>query len=159
MDQPKPIAGLVVVLFVVTVIGGWLYVDTVRNELDARVSALEAERVAQGISDGNRVSAPTLENGWHRVVSGKHSYALMLPPSYHFLESTEDERLAYVLPDPNEDDDNPLPVMTITVTDVDDKEARFGHRVKVGKTLYWLTMWKGAEWEPYDQVIASFQVL
>lgn len=38
----KPLAGLFVVLFVVTVIGGWLYVDSVRNELEMKITELEA---------------------------------------------------------------------------------------------------------------------
>ncbi len=37
MDQSKQTAGLVVVLFVVSVIGGWLYVDSVRNELEMKI--------------------------------------------------------------------------------------------------------------------------
>ncbi len=37
MDQSKQTAGLVIVLFVVSVIGGWLYVDSVRNELEMKI--------------------------------------------------------------------------------------------------------------------------
>ncbi len=45
MDQSKQTAGLVVVLFVVSVIGGWLYVDSVRNELEMKIQG-QTPRVA-----------------------------------------------------------------------------------------------------------------
>lgn len=155
----KPLAGLVVVLFVVTVIGGWLYVDSVRGELEMQIRALETRQAWMSQQANGRVTAPTTTNGWHRIVSVKHGYAMMLPPGYHFLEPTNDQEPAYVLPDPNEDDDNPSPVMTIAVTDINDKESRFGKRIRVGNTLYWLSLWQGTDWEPYDQVAETFQTL
>ena len=45
MDQSKQTAGLIVVLFVVSVIGGWLYVDSVRNELELKIQG-QTPRVA-----------------------------------------------------------------------------------------------------------------
>lgn len=53
MDQSKQTAGLVVVLFVVSVIGGWLYVDSVRNELEIKIQG-QTSRAAV---------APTKEQG------------------------------------------------------------------------------------------------
>ncbi len=42
----KPIAGLCVVLFVVTIIGGWLYVDNMRNDLEAKIEHTRAGSVS-----------------------------------------------------------------------------------------------------------------
>lgn len=52
----KPLAGLAVILFVVTVIGGWLYVDNMRGELetmilDAGSSSEQARKVAGEVSE------------------------------------------------------------------------------------------------------------
>ncbi len=38
----KPLAGLCVVLFLSIVIGGWLYVDNTRNELEAKIETLSS---------------------------------------------------------------------------------------------------------------------
>lgn len=50
MDQPvnqhgyvKPLGGFVVVLFVAIFVGGWLYVDAVRNELEMKIASLQSQ--------------------------------------------------------------------------------------------------------------------
>ncbi len=154
----KPIAGLMIVLFVVTIIGGWLYVDNVRHELESKIEALAVRQAPASQGGGGRIMAPTVANGWHLVTSAKYAYALSLPPGYHFLEDSQNDGLAYVLPDPNSDDDNPLPVMTVNVTSAAVKETHPGKMIQVGSKAYWFSLWEDMEWGPYDQVIASFRV-
>lgn len=44
----KPVAGMIIVLFTSLFVGGWLYVDSVRTEMETRMDGLEAEiRTAQ----------------------------------------------------------------------------------------------------------------
>ncbi len=38
----RPVAGMIVILFAALFIGGWLYVDAVRNELESKVEAADA---------------------------------------------------------------------------------------------------------------------
>jgi hypothetical protein len=71
----KPLAGLAVILYVATIIGGWLYVDNVRNEIESKIDALEARieamkseekkvsPVAESVHDAGPLSYPTLPNG------------------------------------------------------------------------------------------------
>lgn len=58
MDQPvnqhgyvKPLGGFVVVLFVAIFVGGWLYVDAVRNELEMKIASLQAQLDAARMED------------------------------------------------------------------------------------------------------------
>lgn len=53
----KPIGGLIVILLVALLVGGWLYVDIVRNELETKIDTLSAQiDVAR-----SQLSLPTYE--------------------------------------------------------------------------------------------------
>ncbi|MFA5854531.1 MAG: hypothetical protein WC866_05650 [Patescibacteria group bacterium] len=165
----KPLAGLFVVLFVVTIIGGWLYVDSIRNELEMKLSALEARLPASSPlepsvpdASGGRVTEPTAINGWRTVISADGSYQLNLPPGTKLSESegAGSLKIAYVVADPATED-NTLPLMGIQVAPASEKaryENQGGKLVIAGDKLYWLYLYENLEWEPYDVVVETFGI-
>lgn len=165
----KPIAGLAVILFIATVIGGWLFVDNTRAELEARIEALEARLVLerpseQPVSDaaGGRVTEPTAINGWRTVVSADGSYQLNLPPGVKLAEGTPSETLKvdYVLSDPMPADGE-LPWMGIQIAPASEKaryENQGGKLVITKGKLYWLYLYENLNWEPFDVVVNTFEV-
>ena len=81
MDQPvnqhgyvKPLGGFVVVLFVAVFVGGWLYVDAVKNELEMKIaslqSQLDATRMAakQNASEPKKIAAEGIYVAQHEVL-------------------------------------------------------------------------------------------
>ena len=158
----KPLAGLAVILFVATVIGGWLYVDNMRNELEAKIQTLESRQLQAPPMDlGGRMMEPTAANGWRTVTSADGAYQLDLPAGMKLSEGASVKEIAYVMADPTTDDDS-LPYMAIRAMPTSEKSAyeNLGGTIVIsGGTAYWLYLWENMEWEPFDLVAASFKAL
>lgn len=178
---PKPIAGLVIVLFVSTVIGGWLYVDYVRGELERRILALEAQAAQQSKlmqslmreSDQGRMTNPTSMNSWHTVQGslGEHRFQLDLPPGYSLRigEGMMGNVSAYVMMDQASDNETPTPDMVIGLVSLENQQyaSKLGKdepgtrlvATPQGKFGFWITGWEDLSWEPFDAVAATFKAL
>ncbi len=172
----KPIAGLAVILFIATVIGGWLFVDNTRAELEARIEALEARQVvllpAEPPSpepNGGRMMEPTAANGWHTetsAVSGRR-FQIALPAS-HALQvnsAPETDQSVFVILKPTPENEAPTPDMIIELVDLRDPRydgVNLGTRlVPVGdsRNAFLMTAWEDQYWEAFDLVAASFKAL
>lgn len=84
----KPLGGFIVVLTVALFVGGWLYVDAVRNELDGKIEALTADIAAVRMEAKGEAameekkSAPTQAPSEPLpVFSSKYGFALTTAPS------------------------------------------------------------------------------
>lgn len=176
MDQKsnlsnKPLAGMIVIVVVAMFVGGWLYVDSVRSDMQLQIdglsSQLDAMRAAQMKTQAavQAPMAPATDEmaGWQTVTSKDGSYQLQLPPEARLSESADGNGYADVVPvdtDPNKG--GALPFMSIQVAPASQlsKYQNQGGKVVVsGAKLYWLSLWEDMEWKPFDQVAASFKVL
>lgn len=160
----KPIGGLIVVLFVTLFVGVWLYVDGVKNDLEARIDAVAADVAAwkkPPVADAKPAEAPEQATvyappaGWFEAVSTEYGYRLWLPPDARFSESGA---IAYVTR-PTEDNPTPIPEMAIAVRDASEQVSQSdASRVfRSGDKIYHLHLWEGLEWPPFNQVVESFQ--
>ena len=176
----KPIAGLAVILFIATVIGGWLFVDNIRGELEARIEALEARLVSEQPSarpmpqpEGGRMMEPTAANGWRLVQGslGDYEFQLNLPPGYQLSEATGamGNTYAYVMMNPISENETLLPDMVINLVGLQNElyasklgKDEPGTRLVAasgGQFGFWITGWEDHYWEPFDLVAASFKGL
>lgn len=173
MDQPvnqhgyvKPIGGFVVVLFVAIFVGGWLYVDAVRNELEMKIavvqSQLDAVRMAQK-QDAQEPKAPMPDekmrpptpDGW-KTAEGD-GYLVDLPPGYQLVVGTNG--YDYIHADPLADD-NLLPYAVIVKLSAS-QEAEYadegGRLLLSGDAMYWMYLYENLEWKEFDQAAASLR--
>jgi hypothetical protein len=162
----KPIGGFVVVLVSALLIGGWLYVDMVKNELETKVQDLEAELDAARLRAAQEAETPEPEpsvpapewKAYSAELDG-HRFQVNLPDGFTLSVGASVTSIAYVLADPVVDGE--LPYMTIQVAPISDKGSfrSGGVMVEHGEHLFWLSLWEGMEWEPFAKVAASFKPL
>lgn len=173
MDQPvnqhgyvKPLGGFVVVLFVAVFVGGWLYVDAVRNELEMKIASLQSQFDAARMADkreaqepkapteGGKMRPPTPE-GW-KTVEGD-GYLVDLPPGYQLVAGASG--YAYVQADPLTDDDLlPYAVIAKLSASQESEYADEGGRLLLsGDVMYWMYLYENLEWKEFDQVAASLR--
>ena len=68
----KPLAGMIVVLSVALFVGGWLYVDYVKNDLEAQINTVAAEAAAAQVQARNAAMKTSNEAA---PTAGKRTYA------------------------------------------------------------------------------------
>jgi len=173
----KPIGGFIVVLFTALVIGGWLYVDGVKNELEMKVdglsSELEAAKLANGGDAEGKKMAPLAEEekkGWQTYAGalGEYRFQIDLPPTHH-LSVGEEATSAYVVLNPTPENESAVPDMGIDLLDVtsqtylslkgkDDARSRLVLTAD-GKAAFWIHVWEDFEWSEAAEVLASFKAL
>lgn len=183
MDQPaqkpgfnKPIGGFIVVLAVALLVGGWLYVDMVKTELEMKVDAiavdLKAVRAAReaGKEDGWDQPSETKKNTYAAIL-GKYRFQVDVPKGYR-LDVTEgpvDELSAYVIRDDVSENETPTPDMIISIVSLakepyasmlgkDEPGTRLVATLD-GKYAFWIRGWEDQEWSGADQVLTSFKPL
>jgi hypothetical protein len=173
----KPLAGMVVILFLALFVGGWLYVDSVRAEMGKRIDALTAQVDAlksQVKSASEKLSEPAAPSDGWRVLSGKlggYTFSLNVPSGYHLTiaDSATATPSAYLVMDPTaENGGTPTPDMVITLVDVTKepyasklgKNAEFKGEMLYptadGKYGFWITGWEDQVWPDFDNVAGGF---
>ena len=183
MDQPaqktgftKPLGGFVVVLAVAVLVGVWLYVDMVRNELEMKVDAiavdLQAVRAAReaGKEDGWDQPAETKKNTYAAIL-GKYRFQVDVPVGYRLdvTEGPTDELSAYVIRDDVSENESPTPDMVISLVNLATEpyasmlgKDEPGTRLVAtpdGKYAFWIRGWEDQEWSGSAAVLASFKPL
>jgi hypothetical protein len=174
MDQPaapqqnlkKPIGGFIVVLVAAVLIGGWLYVDGVKNDLETKVDSLESRLEAERMKDAQQAEtkqepAPAAEEVKWQTYSAEldgQRFQIDLPAGTKL--TSEAGTFAYVMVDPPSESES-LPLMAIRVVAASEGEfdGTFGTTVKAGDRNFWLYLWEGLEWEHFERVSASFKPL
>jgi hypothetical protein len=164
----KPIGGFIVVLAVALLVGGWLYVDMVKNELEQKVDSLSTELEASKARERERAATEPAPSAQDEVVWQTYSaeldgrrFQIDLPPGTKLSVGASVNELAYVLPDPVTDD-NSLPYMSIRIASISEKKDfanEGGVIVEAGDRLFWLSLWEDMEWTPFERVAASFKPL
>ena len=171
MPSNKQIIGLAVILIVAILIGGWLYVESVRNDLEAKIQTLSAQnnatktQVEQNAVESGDAANPAVvppvdasRTGWRTFVSAANGYQIDLPPGYRLNDTGTH---AYVVAEPVSAE-NALPFMSIEVAPLSAKASyanQKGHLAVSDTNVFWMSLWEDMEWQPFDQVAASFKTL
>lgn len=142
----------------------WAYADRYGRKHD-----LEIDRLKVDIQQLGDQSAPPLEEGAEPAPApaGMRTYAGALSdrrfqidlPDGTALSSSGGE-FAYVMVDPPAESE-PLPLMAIRIVpkSAGAFDGAFGTTVEAGDSNFWLYLWEGLEWQPFEEVVASFKAL
>ncbi|HTK60292.1 MAG TPA: hypothetical protein VL283_03770 [Candidatus Baltobacteraceae bacterium] len=182
MDQPapkpsykKPIGGFIVVLVTALVVGGWLYVDMVRNEIEQKVDILSSEldaakKAERADAAGGQAPPPVevMKMQTYAAALGEERFQIDLPEGWH-LSVAADADVAYVVMDPTAENGTPTPDMVIRLVDPEKEpyasaldRHESGTRLVMtadGKAAFWITGWEDQEWPAFEKVAASFKAL
>ncbi|MEK7546131.1 MAG: hypothetical protein AAB554_03595 [Patescibacteria group bacterium] len=161
----KPIGGFVVVLCVALFVGGWLYVDMVKNELEMKVDSvaadLQAVRAARKAAEEKETPSPAAPKTiTYAAGLGDYRFQVDLPEGHH-LEFDEDGLTARVVSDQGVETDHRYDISISLVDPHKEPYASYkpelGLRVirtDDGKASFWITGWEG-----FVAVAASFKAL
>ena len=169
----KPFGGFVVVLTVALIVGGWLYVDMVKNELESKVDAvsadLQAVRAARKAA-AEKETAPPAEPKTVTYAAGLGDYRFQvdLPEGFRLsVGAKADEALVIMGPTP--ENEAPIPDMVISLLPVRSErylalaDAKDPGNVFVrtpdGTYVFWLRGWEDLAWPEFEKVAASFKAL
>lgn len=173
----QPIGGMIVILLVALLVGGWLYVDMVRNELEMKVAAVYSELAAlkspakQG-QDAKDSTPPVTEQRRIYVSSlDDYGFQLDLPEGYHVYvrNGALGDTSAYVISDTTNQNPSPTPDMVISLVNLKNQQ----YASKLGndepgtrlvatpdlKWAFWIRGWEDMSWSQFDKVAASFKAL
>ncbi len=176
MDQParkpgftKPIGGFIVVLAVAVIVGAWLYVDGVKNDLemkaqeDAARFAETERRAAEAPAAVEEVPEP--ETRTYAGELGGRRFQIDLPRGHH-LELDEDGLTARVVSDSEAEPDHRY---DITIMLVDPTEEPYvSYKPELGlrvistddaRAAFWIQGWEDIGWSGFETVTASFKAL
>lgn len=172
----KPFGGFVVVLTVALIVGGWLYVDMVKNELESKVDAvsadLQAVRAARKAGTATAWDQPAeTKKNTYAAVLGKYRFQVDVPVGYRLdvTEGPTDAVSAYVVRDDVTENEAPTPDMVISLVSLAEepyasmlgKDAPGTRLVATldGKYAFWIRGWEDQEWPGADAVLESFKPL
>lgn len=177
MDQPaskpsftKPVGGFVVVLCVALFVGGWLYVDMVKNELEMKVESvaadLQAVRAARKAA-AEKEAPPAASTATRTYAAGLGDYRFQVDlPEGHHLDLSDDGLSAEVVSDSIEAPDHRYDISISLVDPKKEPYASFrselGARLILaadGKAAFWITGWEDIGWEGFEKVTSSFKAL
>lgn len=182
----KPLAAFVIILFLALFVGGWLYITSVRNGLQARIDELTAQIAAMSASGGSaaggkaaspipaadpnaRTMPPT--DGWQTLgdILGTYTFQLDTPPGYHLKHAGVETAgmSAYVVLDPTSENGSPTPDMVITLVDLtaEPYASKLGKNDEPGtrfvqadnRSGFWITGWEDQAWPDFARAAASFR--
>lgn len=166
----KPLAGMVVILFLALFVGGWLYVDATKTALESKIDALQAQVDAdrqkaaaddqEAVVEAAALAAREKAGVWDTYDGG--GYTIDLPPGTKLSEGASVPELDYVIADPP-DASQSSPFMMIRLLSASEKkDYKDAGGVLIDAKdggAYWLALWENLEWKPFDQAVASFKVL
>ena len=186
MDQPerkpgftKPIGGFVVVLAVAVLVGVWLYVDMVKNELEMKVDRLSDELESakrKERAEAEKEPAPPAaetEEAWRTFSAelGGQRFQIDLPDGHRltFTEGGMGDAVAYVVLEPTPENEAPIPDMVISLVSLQNEmyAARIGKdepgtrlvATADGEWAFWIRGWEDMEWPLFGRAAASFKPL
>ena len=169
----KPLGGFIVVMVVATIVGGWLYVDMVRHELESKVDAVSADlaavraaRQAESQRQAAPPEAPKMKT--YAAALGEHRFQVDVPEGWH-LSVGDGSESAVIVMDATAENGTPVPDASIRLVDL--TKEPYASRLDMheprmrlvptadGKAGFLIAVWEDFEWPEFDRVAASFKAL
>lgn len=167
---PKSSVPFVVVTLLAVLVGGWLYVDIVRQDLQTQIDMLRIsqDKVVHKVNGDKMMMKDKammeekmeLPEGWSMSTSevDGHMVSLFLPPGHHVYI---DRTYLYITPNATEDFPTPAPVMVVRSTDegFDEEAITHGKIIKADDgTSFYAYLWENLEWEHVEDVMGSLKI-